>query len=226
MTELDDRLRAVAALIRPGSRVADIGTDHAYLPVWLVQVGVCPTAIASDVKPGPLAAAKTHIRAAGLESKIAVRLGDGLATVAPSEADDIVIAGMGGETIAAILAATPWVRDARLRLVLQPMSRAEETRRWLLTNGFAIETERLVIDGHHQYPVMAAGYTGAAPVDDPYAFYAGALDPVEARPYFEMTAEHLLRRAIGARHAGDERTAAELTEIAGRLRRADSCLHF
>ena len=135
--KLDQRLSAVAALVRLGSRLADIGTDHAYLPVWLVQNGVCPAAIAADLRPGPLEAARRHVAAAGLEDRISLRLGDGLAPVFPGEADDIVIAGMGGETIAAILAAADWLADARLRLVLQPMSRAEETRRWLLKNGFS-----------------------------------------------------------------------------------------
>ena len=132
--ELTPRLRLLADWVPPGARLADVGTDHAYLPVWLVQNGVCPAAIAADLRPGPLEAARRHVAAAGLEDRISLRLGDGLAPVFPGEADDIVIAGMGGETIAAILSAADWLADARLRLVLQPMSRAEETRRGLLKN--------------------------------------------------------------------------------------------
>lgn len=117
---LDIRLQKVAALVRPGSRLADIGTDHAYLPTALVQRGVCPTAIASDVRPGPVQAARRTVEAAGLNDKIDVRLGDGLEPIRPDEAEDIVIAGMGGETIAAILAAAPWVKDGRYRLICSP----------------------------------------------------------------------------------------------------------
>ena len=215
---LDKRLRAVAALVRPGSRVADIGTDHAYLPVSLVQSGVCPSAIASDVRSGPLAAAESHVMAAGLFAQISLRLGDGLMTVMPQEVDDIVIAGMGGETVAAILEAAPWVRDTRLRLILQPMTRAEDTRRWLLTNGFTLDEEHLVTDGRHLYPVMAASYTAAPPQEDAFWWYAGALSPEEGAPYFAMMQEHLLRRAAGFAHSGDAVEVARLTDIAERLR--------
>lgn len=196
---LDKRLQTVAALVRPGSRMADIGTDHGYLPVYLVREGICPRAIAADLRPDPLEAARRHVTAAGLTEKIALRLGDGLAPIAPDEVDDVVIAGMGGETIAGILAAADWVQDPRLRLVLQPMTRAEELRRYLLYHGFSIEAERLVQDGRHLYPVLAAVFTAAPPPEDELPVYAGAFTPEEGRPYRKMMATHLCRKAEGLR---------------------------
>lgn len=219
MINLDKRLSTVASMVRRGSRVADIGTDHAYLPVYLVQAGICPSGIAADIRTGPLEAARRTVTEAGLTDVIALRLGDGLAPVAADKADDIVIAGMGGETIVEILSSADWVKDTRWRLVLQPMTRAEELRRWLLTNGFAITEERLVRDGHRLYPVMAAAYTAAAIETDEFAFYAGFFVAEEGRPYREMMAEHLTRRAAGLHHNGDAVGAARLIDIAERLRK-------
>ena len=216
MNRLDKRLACVAAMVRPGSRLADIGTDHAYLPVWLVERGICPSAIASDIGQGPLDSARRTVETAGLSSQIPCRLGDGLSTVQPGEVEDIAIAGMGGETIAAILESAPWVKDEHIRLILQPMTRAEDLRRWLLGNGFAIRQERLVRDKHHLYPVMAAVYTGV-PVEDALACYAGFFEAEEGRPYRQMMAAHLLRRAAGANRAGELAEAARLTDLANRL---------
>jgi tRNA (adenine22-N1)-methyltransferase len=213
---LDKRLGTVAALVRHGARVADIGTDHAYLPVYLLQAGVCPSAIASDIGEGPLEAARHTVTAAGLTDKISLRLGDGLAGIAPDEAEDIVIAGMGGETIAAILQAAPWVKNPALRLILQPMTRAEDLRCWLLQNGFSVLQERLVQDGRHLYPVLAAEYPGAVCTAE-LPCYAGFFDPEEGRPYRRMMAGHLRRRADGLRHGGEEGNAAHLTALADAL---------
>ena len=217
MITLDKRLSAVAALVRQGSRLADIGTDHAYLPVHLVQAGVCPSAIASDIGAGPLDAARRTVTENGLTSEIALHLGDGLSTVSADEIDDIAIAGMGGETIAAILEAAPWVKDTRLRLILQPMTRAEDLRRWLLTHGFTVLEEHLITDGRHLYPVLAAHYTGDTTCDD-LLIYGGFFTAEEGRPYRQMMAEHLLRRVRGYDHDGDFAAAANLTELSNRLK--------
>lgn len=160
MKELGVRLSSVAARVRSGARVADIGTDHALLPVWLVQSGQCPSAVASDIGEGPAAAARRTVAGAGLESAVSVRVGDGLAPVWPDEVDDIVIAGMGGETIAEILSAAPWVADPHYRLVLQPMSKPERLRIFLAENGFAIQDEDVVAEGERLYTVMTATFTG------------------------------------------------------------------
>lgn len=205
---LSKRLAAVAAMVRQGSRVADIGTDHAFLPVHLVESGIIPSAIASDLRKGPCASAEKTVKAAGLTDKIAVRLGDGLSSVLPDEVDDIVIAGMGGETVAAILAAAPWVRDGRLRLILQPMSKAEVLHAFLLTGGFAIDRETLVRDGH-DYVVLCAHFADLPPIDDPFLFWRGAFSVPEGRDYWQKTAAYLRVRAAHGE--------PQLAEIADRL---------
>ena len=163
---LDKRLRCVAGLVRPGSVLADIGTDHAHLPVWLVKEGVCPRAVAADIRIGPAAAARRSVEAAGLEERIDVRVGDGLAPLCPGEADDIVIAGMGGETIAEILAAAPWTRERDVPLVLQPMSSMDDLRLWLERHGYAIVKEDLAREGDVLYTALLVR--------------AGAMEPLTA----------------------------------------------
>ncbi len=217
MMTLDKRLSMVASLVRQGSRVADIGTDHAYLPVHLVQTGVAVSGIAADIGQGPLEAARHTVMAAGLQDKISLRLGDGLAPIDPDEVEDIVIAGMGGETMAAILDAAPWVKHAQYQLVLQPMTRAEDLRRWLLRHGFTVITERLVQDGRHFYPVLAATYTGALYAEDELPIYAGFFSDEEGEPYRRMMAAHLTRRAEGLRRVGDVQEAERLSDLAVRL---------
>jgi len=157
---LDPRLRLAADFVREGSRVADIGTDHAHLPIALVQEGRCPSAIASDIRQGPVANARRNVDEAGLGDVISVRLGNGLQTVSPDETDDILILGMGGETIAAILDDAPWVRSPHYRLILQPMTRAEKLRAYLFENGFALHPETVTCVGGHWYTVLCAEYSG------------------------------------------------------------------
>ena len=217
MQELDTRLQVVASFVRPGSRVADIGTDHAYLPVWLVHRGICPGAIASDLNAGPLRTAHGTVDAAGLADRIDLRLGSGLETVRPGEVEDIVIAGMGGETIASILDAVPWVKEGSLRLILQPMTRAEDLRRWLLYNGFTVDRERYVRDGRRRYIVLTAHYTDSTPPDDELPVYAGFFTAEEGRPYRQRMAAHLVRCAEGLTIAGQTAEAARLRSLSERL---------
>lgn len=174
---LTPRLRLLADWVPPGARLADIGTDHAYLPVWLRLHGRAAFAIACDLREGPLARARETGRTWGADG-IDYRLGNGLAVVSPEEADTVVIAGMGGENIAAILARAPWTADGRHTLLLQPQSRAEVLRAFLAESGYAIRREALVKDRGTLYPVMEAGggemsltlgqcYGGAALLQDP-----------------------------------------------------------
>ncbi len=180
---LDFRLQTVASLVRNGSRLADIGTDHALLPCALVASGHCPSAIASDIRVGPTEAARRSVSAAQLEEQIDVRLGGGLDTVLPEEVEDIVIAGMGGETIAAILEAAPWTKDGRYRLILQPMTRAEKLRRFLYENGYAINEERIADDGKRCYTVLCVSYTGEAFVPAEEECYVGKIPLPQGKPF-------------------------------------------
>ena len=175
--ELTPRLRLLADWVPPGAHLADVGTDHAYLPVWLRLHGSVVSAIACDLREGPLARARETGRTYGADG-VDYRLGDGLAVVSPEEADTIVISGMGGENIAAILARAPWTAGGGHTLLLQPQTRSEVLRGFLAENGYAIRREALVEDRGVLYPVMEAGggtmsltlgqlYGGAALLHDP-----------------------------------------------------------
>jgi tRNA (adenine22-N1)-methyltransferase len=149
---LTPRLQKLADWVEPGAKVADIGTDHGYLPVWLLTTGRTASAIGSDLRAGPLDNARKTAARYAVSEKISLRLGDGLNGILPSEVDTLVIAGMGGENIASILAAAPWAKQCTL--LLQPMSRSEILREFLEKNGYAIEREALVEDRGTLYPVM------------------------------------------------------------------------
>lgn len=154
MSGLSPRLAVAAQYVLTDRLLADIGTDHAYLPVYLVGKGVIPRAIAADLMPGPLEAARTTVSAAGLQERIALRLGSGLSVLVPGEAATVSICGMGGPLIAQILADGPL--DGVERLVLQPMGGEERLRQWLAQNGWRLVAEQLVEDGGRLYLVAVA----------------------------------------------------------------------
>lgn len=151
---LTPRLQMTADLAPEGARLADVGTDHAYLPAALILEGKIPWAIAADLRQGPLDRARATVRECGLTGRVAFRLCDGLTGIQPGEVDAVVIAGMGGETIAAILSAAPWVRTGNVPLILQPMSSFPDLRGWLQGNGFAIQEERLAREGEILYTAL------------------------------------------------------------------------
>ena len=151
---LTPRLQMTADLAPEGARLADVGTDHAYLPAALILEGKIPWAIAADLRQGPLDRARATVRECGLTGRVAFRLCDGLTGIQPGEVDAVVIAGMGGETIAAILSAAPWVRTGDVPLILQPMSSFPDLRGWLQGNGFAIQEERLAREGEMLYTAL------------------------------------------------------------------------
>ena len=159
--ELTPRLRAVAELVPAGASIADIGTDHAYLPVWLLLEGKITRAIAADLREGPLNRAKLTAKEYNCTENIAFRLCDGLSGIAPEEADTIVIAGMGGETIAAILEQAAWTKNERYTLILQPMSAQNDLRRWLWQQGYDIKYERIICEGDKLYNILLASYGNA-----------------------------------------------------------------
>ena len=140
---LDGRLAAVAALVPRGARAADVGTDHAYLAIALLNEQDVETVIATDKNEGPCAAARRTISASGFTNRVQVRLGDGLAPLSPGEVDTVCIAGMGGGLIASILAEGAEVLTEVSRLVLQPMNDAAALRQWLYDNGWHIVEESL-----------------------------------------------------------------------------------
>ena len=147
-----------------GKTAADIGTDHAYVPMYLVSENICKTAIASDVRTGPVEIARSNIQKHSLSDKIEVRMGSGLSVIAPGEVEDIIIAGMGGELIIEILKADEAVARAS-RLILQPMNSQYELRQYLLENGFEIECEDISIEGFKVYNLIIAKSGKAVPFE-------------------------------------------------------------
>ena len=146
--KLSARLAAVAALVEPGSRVADVGTDHGYIPIYLVQTGIADRALAMDVRPGPLERARAHVDrlSPGCRERIETRLSDGLKALSPGEADTVVIAGMGGELMIRILDEGRHMWDSLRRLILSPQSELQKVRHFLSQEGFCILGETMVKD--------------------------------------------------------------------------------
>jgi len=154
--KLSNRLLAVARQVPTGLTVADIGTDHGYLPVYLVVNDIAPRVIASDRGKRPLASARQLVSLLSLENQIDVRLGDGLAVLRPGEAEVICLAGMGGVAIQEIIAANLPLAQAAKRLVLQPQRNVAAVRRFLAANGFQIVAEDLAEDDGFYYEIIAA----------------------------------------------------------------------
>lgn len=152
--ELSDRLLAVASLVTAGYRIADIGTDHAYIPIELVGSGKNPEAVAMDINEGPLKRAEENIRAHGLERKIHIRQSDGFAALKPGEAETAVIAGMGGALMIRILQEGKKVADTLKECILQPQSEINKVRAFLLREGFLFIKENMVKDDGKYYPMM------------------------------------------------------------------------
>jgi len=156
----DERLRAAADFVRQGAVFADIGTDHAYLPVFLCREGKISRAYACDIVEGPLARAKEHIGESGFADRITPVLTDGLVGLEACGITDVAICGMGGELIARILADAPFVKDKNIRLILQPMTHAQDLRAFLAKEGFSIVDECVRSAAGKHYFCIAAEYCG------------------------------------------------------------------
>lgn len=152
--ELSKRLGAVASLVGEGHILADIGTDHGYIPIYLVENHICPKAFAMDVGKGPLARAEEHITGLGLGNYIETRLSDGLAALVPGEADSMIAAGMGGGLIIKILEDGRTVLSEMKEVILQPQSEIAKVRKYLFENGYRSIAEDMVKEDGKFYPMM------------------------------------------------------------------------
>ncbi len=218
--ELTPRLRAVAALVPQGAAFADIGTDHAYLPAWLLTRGVIDRAIAADLRDGPLQRARETAQKYVVADRMDFRLCDGLTGLHSGEADTIAIAGMGGDTIAHILAQAPWTRSAGITLILQPMSSQPDLRQWLQKNGYCIQKETIAREGEKLYTILLVE-SGRMDALSPAELWAGrqSNDPLR-REWLDHVAEKVQKALTGQRAAArpDEAALAQLTEILDGLR--------
>lgn len=215
MIKLTNRLKAVAELVAPCDAFVDIGTDHAYLPAWLIQNGVVRRAVAADIHKKPLENAQKTISLYGLENQIELRLSDGFAKILPEEAEEIAVAGMGGEQIAAMIENTPWLKAVDKHLILQPMTHYEDVRRALCENGFSIFCEKTAAEGERVYLVISARYTGAAEAKSEWYYYAGKLtdDPTGTNDLLlQKILKRLKKRAVSVAPS-DPETAEHLESI-------------
>ena len=160
--KLDSRLMAIANLVRKDKVFADIGTDHAYLPVYLVENGIIQKAIAADLRVGPLDNAKETVVSYGFIDKIELRLSDGLDNFKENEVQEIAVAGMGGLLISSFIERTKWLKNSDIHLILQPMTHVEDLRKTLFDNGFVIDNEVVAEDGDKLYIIISAFYYGDA----------------------------------------------------------------
>lgn len=198
--ELTPRLQAIAEQVPQGSRLADVGTDHGYLPVWLLNGGRIDQAVAADLREGPLNRARETAQRFGVRDRISFRQCDGLSAIRSEEVDTVAIAGMGGETIISILKAAPWTREGTL-LLLQPMTCPAELRRWIQENGYQIVRERIAREGKRLYSILTVK-GGAMPPLTPAEQWAGRQnrDPLR-REFLTLMREKAEKALYGHRAA-------------------------
>ena len=202
---LSPRLQRIADYVLPGATVIDVGTDHAYIPIWLLQNGISAEAYATDIKPGPLQNAERDAVRYGVPGHLHLTLCDGLQGCSADMGDTVIIAGMGGETIMGILDAAPWAWERRL--ILQPQTKQSELRSWLKAHGLAILDASLVYDAGRIYLIWLVGAGTLRECD--------AIDPilVEKRepllkPYIEYHIKRLRKQVHGM--SGSSTASTEL----------------
>ncbi|OPZ91343.1 MAG: tRNA (adenine(22)-N(1))-methyltransferase [Firmicutes bacterium ADurb.Bin419] len=170
---LKGRIKFIADMIPECTIVSDIGTDHAYIPIYMVKNERCQRAIASDVSEGPVAVANRRISKYGVENRVETRLGSGLKPIHEDEMDACVIAGMGGMLIREILKDDTNKAQKARSLIIQPMNYIELVREWLYANGFEIYDEGLIDEGERIYNVIAARWIGRVQTKDSVYYYIG-----------------------------------------------------
>lgn len=219
--DLSPRLRTIAEQVPKDAKFADIGTDHGYLPVWLLLSGTAASAIAADLRLGPLDRARQTAAHWGVTEQLSFRLCDGLSGIAPEEADVIAIAGMGGDTIAAILDAASWTREPGKTLLLQPMTGQPELRLWLQTHGYDIRGERIAREGRRFYSIWTVT-GGEMPPLSPGELWAGRQSACPLRgaylDHITVKADKALRGHLAAEKR-DEAAIALLCAVVDDLKR-------
>ena len=213
-TALGARLASAAKLVRQGAYLADIGTDHAYLPIFLLKSGKIERALCSDVNEGPLLSAKRNALEAGLSDKVEFTLADGLDAAATLGLTDIAICGMGGELIADIIDRAPFVRTEGVRLILQPMTKQAHLRRYLARCGFAVREEIYSAEADKFYLCLCAEYTGECREISDLEAELGLIDR-DASPSYELSGylrqrERALTKCVRGKIAGGESSPREL----------------
>ncbi len=218
---LSERLQAAASLVRGGGVVADIGTDHGYLLIALVQSGKIQQGIGADIGKMPLENARKSVQDCGLEDCISLRLSDGLGAFSPEEAQEFVFAGMGGTLIAQKLSEAPWIKNKAYHFVFQPQSRAEDLREYLYLNGFEIGEEKAVHESRRVYICFDARYTGELRDFDRADCFLGKL------PKSEDGKKHILGQLKRLKMKYDSGTGSddERTDLLKTIKRLEEFLY-
>lgn len=218
-TILSKRLSAIALLIPESGGVADVGTDHGYIPVWLRQNGHEGKIYATDINSGPLDKAREHALRQSAHKDISFLLCDGLEQVPPQEVQTVVMAGMGGETIAGILSAAPWTGQGGRTLILQPMTKSGELRLWLFENGYEVLSEQLVEEGKVYEILTARG--GADKSYSPAELFTGHTDLIEKDELYPKQLDLLIskfsRACGGLKSSSKHEDISRLRELEGIL---------
>ena len=223
--KLPPRLEAIAEWVPNGAKLADVGTDHALLPLWLLKKGRILSAVATDINEQPLKRAERNAEKAE-EDRIRFVLCDGLAAVDPAEADTVVIAGLGGENIAEILRRSPWSCREGMTLILQPMSRTEVLCRSFFELGLRLRREQLVEDAGRVYPIFELTHGEMEPWKNG-EYYTGPFTMLEQSPLlhrFLSEQQRRLRSAVdGLAHSG--RDNERMMSLSSSLEDIDTALN-
>ena len=213
--QLSQRLSSVASMVTAGNCLADVGTDHGYVPIYLYERKQISRAIAMDVNKGPLERAAVHIAESGMKDVIETRLSDGLTALNPGEAQSIVIAGMGGPLMIRILGAYPQVTSSAKELILQPQSEIGEVRIWLYEQGYEIIEEHMVFEDGKYYPMFKAVKNPEAEKLQGWEYQFGRLDvlkePGVLRAFIERELEnkHKILKKLDEEQTEKSRIRAE-----------------
>ena len=212
---LSPRLLACCNFISPGDRVADVGTDHGYLGIWLLQQGIASSVIASDIVPGPLSAAERNVEKYGFTHKMKCYLSDGVQDI-PRDFDVLVCAGMGGDTIISILGAAHWLKSSQYRLVLQCQSKAPLLRHYITDRGWRIAEETVVRDGKFLYTVMEVWWDPDHKLTVGQWYFPPALleNPgPETKEYYRRVTDNLRKAIAGQKEKAPREYVQALQEL-------------
>lgn len=215
---LGARLQTCASFVPDGAALADVGTDHGYLPIYLLQTGRIRSAVAADIGKGPLQSAALNAEKYGVE--LHTILSDGFEKIEPGSFDTAVLAGMGGELMMRILSKAEFLKSSDIRLILQPMTSIHDLRRFLIENGFTLEQEKAVEEDGKIYTVLCVSYSGIGRECGALEAYMGRLEPEDAfsEKYAGKVLSRLDKELLGARHRKDTGKEAELLSVMEKIR--------
>ena len=205
--KISKRLLCAASFANKGELIADVGTDHAYLPIYLYTSGIISGAVVSDINEGPIERAAKNIREFSCEGKIIPVLCDGLSKIKEYSPDTVFILGMGGELIVNIISNAEWLKKNGIRLVMQPMTHPEILREYLISNGFEISDEAMV-DDSKIYQIIVAKYTGIVSEADKLELRFGKIN-LNERKNILIRAMNREKQILGARLEGKRKAGLD-----------------